>query len=194
MIFRGRTDLPLSDHGLAQAAAIGKYLAAEEISGVFVSPMQRAIQTARPLAELKNLDVQPLEGLIDADFGSWQGKTMPQVQAESPELYKVWQEAPHKVTFPGGENYLDIARRATQALVKLAAELGESGAMLVAHRFINKVIICSLLGIEGSGFWKIKQDTACINCLLFRDGEVVIESINDVSHLRNLRTGREIDF
>jgi broad specificity phosphatase PhoE len=193
-IFRGRADLPLSDHGHAQARAVGDHLAGQDVAAIHASPMLRARQTAEPLARAKGLPVLDAEGLIDADFGAWQGKTVPQVEAEFPDLFRLWQTEPANVTFPGGESYRAIVRRAAAEFDRLAHRAGDGTIVVVAHRFINKVVLCALLGIAETGFWRIKQDTACLNTITVEGGKPVIESLNFTAHLDRLRTGREIDF
>ena len=193
-IFRGRKDLPLSDHGHAQARAVGERLAQEGITAVFASPMTRAVQTVTPLAETLGMEIERVEGLIDADFGAWQGKTVPDVKEQYPDLYALWERSPHRVAFPGGETTNDVAARATSALRDLAENAGDRTIAVVAHRFVNKVILCSLLGILETGFYRIKQDTACINTLLLDGDRLVIESLNYTDHLRAIQSGAEADF
>ena len=193
-IFRGRADLPLSDLGRAQAGAVGAYLAGRGITALFSSPMLRARQTAEPLAKRTGLAIQDAPGLIDADFGRWQGLTTPQVARRFPDLFRQWQAEPARVAFPGGESYRAVTRRAVREFRRLAAEALDATIAVVAHRFVNKVVLAALLGVRANGFWKIKQDTACLN-LLAVDGEsVVVESLNFTAHLDRLRVGREIDF
>ena len=152
MIFRGRKDLPLSEHGHAQARAVAEGLASEDLTAVYASPMARAAQTAEPLAEQKGLEIRRAEGIIDADFGRWQGMTIPQVQEQFPGLYELWIRDPYRVTFPGGEAFSEIGRRAERQLRELAGEVNDGAALVVAHRLINKVILCALLGILETGF------------------------------------------
>jgi broad specificity phosphatase PhoE len=193
-IFRGRADLPLSEHGHAQARAVGDHLAGLDVAAIHSSPMLRARQTAEPLAQAKGLPILDAPGLIDADFGAWQGLAIPQVEEKYPDIFRLWQAEPAKVKFPGGESYRAIARRAAAEFDRLARDAGDGTIVVVAHRFINKVVLCALLGIVRTGFWRIKQDTACLNVIAVEGGGPVVESLNFTAHLDRLRTGREIDF
>jgi phosphoserine phosphatase len=194
LIFRGRKDLPLSEFGLRQAEAVADGLAGEPIAAVSASPMVRAVQTVTPLAERLGLPVTPAPGMIDADFGEWEGKTIPEVQAAWPDLFALWTTAPHRVAFPGGETFRGVAERSLAALRTIARDAGESTVAVCGHRFINKVVLCGLLEIVESGFWRIKQDTACINVLEIAGDKAVVERTNDTHHLAPLNPKREVDF
>ena len=81
-IFRGRKDIPLNEVGLAQAKAVGVSLSDIQIDAVYSSPLGRALETAKVLAESRSLEVELEEGFIDIDFGKWQGITHEKVQEE----------------------------------------------------------------------------------------------------------------
>jgi len=195
MIFRGREDLDLSDHGHLQAAAVADHMEPVPLEAVYSSPMRRAMQTARPLAERKGLEIIESDEILDADFGAWQGLTVPQVQERFPELFELWEKSPHKVTFPGGERFGRIAERTSAGIQRIARELGDGAAAVVSHRFINKVVLCWLLDILEGGFWKIMQNTACINEIVLSGPTVVIQQLNYTGHLAQIAgSGREPDF
>jgi broad specificity phosphatase PhoE len=100
---RGRADLDLDEAGLRQAVAAATRLTKWEVAAVYSSPLRRAMRTAETLAKPRGLQVQPLEGLIDIDYGRWQGLSLREAEADDPELYTLWLDNPHLVTFPGGE-------------------------------------------------------------------------------------------
>jgi len=73
--FRGRADIPLNETGLAQAKALARRLASWAIAAVYSSPLQRTRETGKAIARQLGLQVEPLEGLIDIDYGALQGLT-----------------------------------------------------------------------------------------------------------------------
>ena len=73
-IFRGRSDIPLNETGLKEAELAGEYLKKKEIHAIYSSPLSRAFQTAQKIGRLHNLEVRPLNGMIDMSFGGWEGK------------------------------------------------------------------------------------------------------------------------
>ncbi len=190
-IFRGRSDIPLSDHGCRQAAALGKALAAAGLEDpVFVSgPLSRARETARiAAAACGSTDggIREEEAFNDISFGEWEGKTLPQVASEYPELFKLWRESPQKVVFPGGESLDGTAARAEAALCRLAGSFPGKDLVIVSHRAVNKALLLRLLGFDSSAFWRLQQNTACLNELKYTGPEFIIVRLNDTCHLQDL--------
>ena len=100
--FRGREDLPLSDLGHRQVEAVARRIAADwpEVAMVYTSPLQRTWQTAEAIARALGLTSQPLAGLLDLDYGAWQGLSHQEAAARYGEMYVAWRLAPHTVQFP----------------------------------------------------------------------------------------------
>jgi broad specificity phosphatase PhoE len=181
--FRGRIDLLLDDAGLAQAHALVGRLADQPIVAVYSSPLKRAVETARPTAQQLGLPVQPLLGIIDIDYGDWQGLSHPEVARAYPDLYQRWLEKPHRVKFPNGESLRQVRLRGMAALKEIAARHEGRTVLLMAHQVVNKVLVCAMLGLYNSHFWRIRQDNACINVFEHQDGIFTAVRINDTCHL-----------
>lgn len=193
-VFRGRADRPLNDVGHMEAAAVAGALAAERIDAVYASPMKRAVETARPTALARDLQVVAVDGLIDVDFGRWQGMAHDRVAKEDPKRFRLWNEQPHLVTFPDGESLGMVRCRAMRALRSLAIRYEGRTIMVVAHRVVNKVVSAALLGLGNSHFWRIKQDPASINLFEIDGGFVTVHRLNDTAHLKDLPDRIESDF
>jgi broad specificity phosphatase PhoE len=73
-IFRGRADIELSETGARQAELLAQYLSQTGISAIYSSPLKRALKTAEAIASYHSLDVKTTSGLIDFDYGNWQGR------------------------------------------------------------------------------------------------------------------------
>jgi broad specificity phosphatase PhoE len=181
--FRGRTDLPLDDTGLAQAHALAQRLADHPIVAVYSSPLKRAVQTAQPIAQRLGLPVQPLPGIMDINYGDWQGLSHPEVAQVYPDLYQRWLEKPHLIRFPHGESLRQVRLRGMAALKEVAARHEGQVILLVAHQVVNKVLVCAMLGLDNSHFWRIRQDNACINVFEHQDEFFTAVLINDTCHL-----------
>ncbi len=181
--FRGRIDLPLDDAGLTQARALAQCLADHPIVAVYSSPLKRAMETARPTAQQLGLPVQPLPGIMDINYGDWQGLSRPEVATAYPDLYQHWLETPHRVKFPNGESLRQVRLRGMAALKEIVARHEEQVILLVAHQVVNKVLVCAMLGLDNSHFWRVQQDNACINVFDYKDGIFTAVRINDTCHL-----------
>jgi broad specificity phosphatase PhoE len=185
--FRGHTDLALDEVGQAQAHALAQRLEAWPIAAIYISPLRRARQTAQPLAGRLGLPIQPAHGLLDMDYGDWQGRTPQEVAQAEPELYRRWQEEPQQVCIPGGESLPLVQRRAVPAVEGIVAQHPNEMVLLVGHQVVNKVLICALMGLSLASFWRIGQDTACLNRFRHHDGLYDVLLLNGTCHLAGLR-------
>ncbi len=193
-IFRGTKDIPLDEIGKEEARLVGVWLKDKEIEGVYSSPLSRARETAEAIASPRGIEVQLLAGLIDLNFGQWEGLSLKEVQSRYPDLYQRWIEAPHLVTFPHGEGLEAVASRAMEAVKKILRYHPAGGVVLVSHRVVLKVLICNLLGLDNSHFWRIAQDTAAINAFTYSNGTWIVNLLNDTCHLKGIHDWGKEDF
>ncbi len=183
--FRGRAELPLTDHGLAQADALARRIAAHwKPVAVYTSPLQRCVVTGARIAAACGIAASVHEGLGDIDYGVWQMRTHEEVSAETPEAYRLWREAPHLVRFPGGESLQDVVARTADALRLVLARHATDTVVLVGHDSVNRALLLQLIDQPLSAYWRLSQDPCTLNVLeVFAAGDVRVERINDTSHL-----------
>ncbi len=187
--FRGQANPPLDDVGLKQAAITARYLAKRwPVDAVYASPMERAMQTAKAIAEAQGLTVESFEGLLDIDFGNWQGHTPDEVKRHYPDLLRAWFEMPHMVQIPGGEN-LDIVReRAVAGLNAVVERHQDQTVAMVGHTVVNRVLLCAVLGLSNEHFWRLQQGTCAVNVFeVDKAGSATMVVLNDTSHLQDIR-------
>ncbi len=192
-VFRGKIDIELSQTGIRQAGLLAEYLSKSRIDAIYSSPLKRALRTAETIASYHQLKVEIAPGLIDLDFGKWQGLHHQEVKAKYPELYDEWANHPERVTLPGGESLDDVRERAIGVVNEVVARY-EGTVILVSHRVVNKVLICALLGLDNSHFWNIKQDTCGITTFTYENGRFILSGHNDTSFLKPLRKPPLRDF
>lgn len=198
--YRGRADIPLNEVGIAQAQAVAERLAGVPIAAVYSSPLSRAFETARAIAEKHGHDVETTDALIDIDFGDWQGLTPKEVSEKYPDLHSDWLHHPERVKMPGGESLDDVRARVLDFVKELsfprqkedrgkdlAKRFENQTVVLVSHRVVCKVLLCAVLELDNSRFWQIEQDNVAINTFEWdqRQG-FVVHSINDTCHLKGL--------
>jgi len=182
--FRGRSDVPLNENGMVQAQKIAARLSGYDIDAVYASPLPRAIQTAKPLAESHHLEIIETADLLDIDYGAWEGLPREEINAKFPDLYDTWQKSPGKTKFPGGESLRQVRLRVESLLAGLQEDhLGETVA-LVSHRITCHVALCVALGLPNDAIWHLRQDIGCINEFEERDDRYVVTLMNAMYHLR----------
>ncbi len=192
-VFRGRIDIELNETGLKQAELLAEYLRDLRIAAIYSSPLKRALKTAEMMASHRNLDVEITPGLIDFDYGEWQGLSHEVVKDRYKELYAEWVKNPHQVKMPAGESLNDVRRRAVSVVDSVVARY-EGTVVLVAHRVVNKVLICVLLGLDNSHFWNIRQDACGITTFTYENERFILTKHNDISFLRPISKAQLSDF
>jgi broad specificity phosphatase PhoE len=181
--FRGHADLPLNDTGLAQAQKVATRLADEKIAALYSSPLQRALQTAQPLATLRQVEIQKQDGLLDIDFGALEGMTLDEARQAFPEVAEKWITAPGHVKFPKGDSFKLVRSRIEEMLEELASRHAGETVALFSHKVICGATLCVVLGLPADALWRIQQDNACINQFEKRDAGWVVTLMNDSRHL-----------
>ena len=192
-IFRGRIDIDLNETGIKQAELLAKHLSDRQIESIYSSPLKRARQTAETIAGHHHLRVETPPGLIDLNYGKWQGLTHQEIKGRHKELYVEWLSHPDKVKIPGGESLDDARKRVVGVMDEVIAK-HEGTVILVSHRVLNKVLICALLGLDNSHFWNIRHDTCGITTFTHGNERFILTKHNNTSYLKSLHKAPLGDF
>jgi broad specificity phosphatase PhoE len=153
------------------------------LSVVYASPLRRAMETADAIARAQGLKVQPLDGLLDIDYGEWEGAPLADLRDDYPELYRAWLAAPHTVRFPGGEGLEDVRERSVAALLEVVERHPGQTVALVAHTVVNRVLLCAILDLGNDHFWYLRQDTCAVNLIEWNGERYRLALMNDTGHL-----------
>ncbi|HEY2578903.1 MAG TPA: histidine phosphatase family protein [Streptosporangiaceae bacterium] len=173
----GRTDIPLTPRGEAAAAALAPVLARRRIAAAFTSPAQRAVRTAE-LAGLPGAKPDP--DLWEWDYGGYEGRTTPEIQAIHPGWY-LWRDGviPGDAAHPG-ETVAQVGARTDAVLSRVRPLLAESGGdvALVAHGHVLRVLTARWLGLEAAAGRLFGLDTGTYCTLGTEHGVPVISTWN----------------
>jgi probable phosphoglycerate mutase len=182
--FRGREDLPLDDTGLAQAKRTAERIARQWTpSAVYSSPLSRALTTAEAIGQRCHLPVQIHQGLIDIDYGRWQGLTPDEAARKYPKRTRDWYQGGRCPRPPGGEPLLHVKRRCMKMMKEIVSQHRDQIVVLVGHTVINRTILLGVLSIGLRRFWQLRQEPCAIN-LIETDGRTfVLGSMNDTCHV-----------
>ncbi len=192
-IFRGRIDIELNETGIKQAELLAEYLSDLKIDAIYSSPLKRALKTAEIIVGYHKLDVEIAPGLIDFDYGKWQGLSHQEVKDKYKELYAEWIKNPHQIKMPAGESLDEVRERARSVVDDVIAK-HDGTVVLVSHRVVNKALICALLGLDNSHFWNIRQDTCGMTTFTYENGRFILTKHNDISYLKPFHKAPLSDF
>lgn len=189
----GRTDMTLSETGRGQAARLAERLRTLHPDAFYVSPLQRARETAEIIARAIGLTPTVDERLIEINYGAWEGKTFEEVMQQDAEIYRLWDADPAAVAPPDGESGAQALARVTPFLEELAARYPSERAriMVVTHKTICRLVACHVLGLPPSEYRRrLTMDNAAVN--IFRRDEEGwrLALLNDTSHLALPDAGR----
>jgi alpha-ribazole phosphatase len=172
---QGRVDVALNELGTQQAAQLGAAFAAEPVTRVISSPLQRARDTAAPIARAHALAVDSDDRLVEIDYGEWDERGLREI---GPEEWERWRGDP-KFAPPGGESLA----RVTERVVDFCNEyLGDELVVAVSHVSPIKSAVCWALGVDESATWRMFLDLASVSRIGRRDGgPPFLASYNEVT-------------
>jgi broad specificity phosphatase PhoE len=184
--FAGRGDIPLTDVGLEQAAAVAARLARRgKIDLVLTSPLLRTRQTASAVADAAGVPLAEDDDLAETDFGSWEGLSFAEVMAQWPDEMAAWM-ADANAAPPGGESFAAVAVRVDAALDRLLAAHQGQTVVVVSHVTPIKTLVCRALLAPTAALFRIHLDVAALcEAAWFADGPALLRSLNDTAHLRS---------
>jgi probable phosphoglycerate mutase len=188
--YSGRGDVPLTEHGEQQAAAAAKRFAAMdgmvvdgEITAIIASPLTRTRQTAQAVADAIGGRVETHPGLIETDFGEWEGRTFAEAAERDPELHRAWL-GNSSVAPPGGESFDVVHRRVRKARDETIAKYGGRTIVVVSHVTPIKTLLRMGLDAGPSLLFRLHLDLASLSIVEFYpDGNACVRLVNDISHL-----------
>jgi broad specificity phosphatase PhoE/ribonuclease HI len=179
---RGNPDLTELGHSQAESAAL-RLKQGGGIAAVLSSPLVRARRTAQYAADALGLPVAVRDGLIEADFGDWEGLTFTEASERDPELHRRWL-ADTSVRPPGGESFDEVHTRVRSALEEIVDRHAGQTVLVVSHVTPIKAILRMALQVGPSLLFRLHLDLASLSVAEFYpDGGASVRLVNDTSYL-----------
>jgi broad specificity phosphatase PhoE len=188
------SDPPLSDAGAALAEQLGAAIAAElselphdELRLVASSALRCRQTVAQIAAALERSDsameVEP--GLLEINYGSWEGLTPEECMLRDPALRAEWEEDPYLTRCPEGESGQDVAERAFAVLAPIEEWLTDERArcaVVVAHNHVNRLRLCALMGWPMRDYRRrVVQDPGGYSIVTFTGGMPILRRLNSAA-------------
>ncbi|PWK91837.1 putative phosphoglycerate mutase [Lentzea atacamensis] len=182
--YSGRGDHPLTELGLEQAAKAAERLSkVDGIAAIISSPLQRAVQTAQALGQRTGVEVVTHQGLIETDFGTWEGLTFAEAAQQDPEIHRRWL-GDTSVQPPGGESFDEVNARVRKARSEIIAKFGGKTLVLVSHVTPIKTVLRQALDVGPQFLFRMHLDLTGVSIAEFYpDGHASVKLVNDTSHL-----------
>ena len=156
----GRTDIPLTEKGIAQATAVREQLEGIQLDEVFSSPLQRARITAE-IATGRNVVTD--RRLIEADFGQWEQKTREEFVAENAPAWNAWANDPTNVCAGvTGETGLAIVQRVDDFFNELLTKYSTGTFLVAAHNGVNRLYMAYKLGMPLKNYRQLVQENSAV--------------------------------
>jgi 2,3-bisphosphoglycerate-dependent phosphoglycerate mutase len=180
---QGQLDISLNEKGYWQAEQAGKAMASEPIDAIISSDLARAYETALAIAKHHGLTVQADHGLREREFGSFQGKTFAEIEAQMPNEALLWRKRVPDFSPGGGESLLQFRERVTQCLCRLIAQNAGKHIVVVSHGGVMDIIYreATSLDLQAPRTWQLGN--ASINRVLFNGEHFSLVGWSDTSHL-----------
>jgi broad specificity phosphatase PhoE len=182
--FSGASGADLSDDGREQVARLAERLRGERLVAVYTSPLSRALETARILADPYGYVPMARDGLREISHGRWEGLTRHDVEAQFPEEYRMWDADPFTFAPHGGESGVAVLARALPVIREIVIAHEHQCVLVVSHKATLRLVLSSLLGFDARGYRdRLDQAPACLNIVDFKDPvRARLMLFNDTSH------------
>lgn len=175
----GRTaNVPLTERGRTQAERLGERLAREPIKHLCSSPVQRAQETAAPLARRLGLTVELCAGFHEVESGEWTGHTFPELDA-SDARWRRFNQVRSTTRIPGGETMVGVQARFLEELLRLRARFPNEAVALVSHADPLKAALAYFLGMPLDFYDRLDIGLASWSTVLIDDGWIQVPRVND---------------
>jgi probable phosphoglycerate mutase len=169
--------LHLSDAGVAQAEVAAKRIAElKQVDAVYASPLERARETAAPIAAARGEKVHVDRGLLECDFGSWTGGELKNLM-KLPEWRQV-QRYPSGFRFPDGESFTEMQTRITGALARLVAKHRGGVIVAVSHADPIKAAVAHAMGSHLDLFQRIVISTCSVTAIAYGETGPIVLTVN----------------
>ena len=179
--FNGLGDIDLTERGRQQARRLAARLSAKPIAAIYCSSLRRCRETASILAAPHGLRPIPQDALVELDFGAWDGMLRGEIVAQYPDRWAAWVADPATTAPPGGETAYAALSRAAVALHQIVDRHPGQEVVVVAHKAINRLLLCDLLGIMPRHYRsRLGQRPCALNRIEWQDRRAMVTLINDV--------------
>ncbi|MCA8968554.1 MAG: histidine phosphatase family protein [Planctomycetes bacterium] len=187
----GDLDVALAPEGLVRFEALAEDLADYPFAAIYSSPLRRALDGARLIAEPHGLDVVVDPRFKEIHRGHWNGLTYEELEATHPGAISSYLDDPDAYAAGGAETHVELADRVVPALEELAEAHAGEEALIVCHAQVMRSSVARLLGMPGRGSLRLMTSYGGITTLdHYEDGVWIVQAVNQPTLRRGPWGGR----
>jgi phosphoserine phosphatase len=181
---QGQSDAPLNERGLDQALCLARSFAGQPVDAIFSSPLQRALQTAAPIAAALDLEIQREPALIEINAGVMDGLTGSEMRARFPEFMQAWRNGTAaSEPLPGGESLEAVQERAWTFVESISVREDLNLVLCLTHNFPLLSIVARAVQLPLANISRLRQSLAGYSIIDFRNQRIQVARHNDTCHL-----------
>lgn len=167
----------LNERGREQALRLAQHFSGRAVAAVVSSPLERAQETAAPIAAALGLEVTTDAGLDEIDFGDWTGMAFEAFQGVAE--WQAWNQFRGTAPVPGGETMLEALGRALRCLGRWRRAVPDGEVVLVSHQDVLKAVLAHSLGAPIDLMQRLELGPGSCSVLqVFGDGGMRVEGTN----------------
>lgn len=181
----------LNENGQKQAQALGEALKDVPIKAIYSSPLERALETAEPIAVSHKLEIIQEPNLADANVGKWEGKSLRALRLTN--AWKIVQHSPSRFQFPEGESFVDLQTRLVNVLEGIVRKYNKPRDIVavVFHADPIKLAVAHFLGLPLDHFQRLSCDTGSLTALYAGEMGANLLKLNQRPPFDFLRRGKK---
>ena len=187
--FLGHSDWDLTELGYLQARCTAAEFEHIPVDFIVSSDLLRAYHTAQPIAEMKQLCIQPDPEFREIYAGLWEGESFADLEVKYPQDYEIWKKDIGRAVATGGESVLQLHRRVYAALQRIVSEHEGKHIVIATHATPIRVLLTGFAGLPIEEAAQIPwASNASITKLIYKNGEFRVEYADRNEHLGTLST------
>lgn len=180
----GSQEVQLNHRGQEQAQKVALALRRERLEAIYSSPRERALDTARAIAEPHNLEVFIKAGLREIETGLVGGMTVEECHQAFPQFWKEWREGIEPLRWPGGESLAEVVDRVKPVVAGIRQRHSTGTVVVVSHIYTMSALLLWALGLRLNQYPRLRLEPASITVLRWDGERPALALFNDTCHWR----------
>ncbi len=174
-------EIHLSDEGVRQVTGLVERMRPVKLAAIYASPLERCVETAKPVASSKGLRARLRSDLGEVRYGDWEGKRMETLART--KLWRSVQFRPSAVRFPNGETILETQARAIDAVDRILHDHRDRPVAVVTHADVIRLLAAHYAGVHVDLYQRISIAPASVSVFWLGRGGPRIVKLNDTGSL-----------